>query len=180
MRQLRPLLFSLLLVMPAMTSAQSPAVTPPAVSIPAQPSTGSSGRHTLNLKDADIGVLIQTVSEITGKSFIVDPNVQGKVTVISSAPMSADAIYDVFESVLRVHGFAAVPAGGMVKIVPVAAALSDGGVGSTSGSGPDGLVTRVIELKHVAASEVAEWLRPLLPPQAQLLANRDSNSLLVT
>ncbi|MCB1559653.1 MAG: type II secretion system secretin GspD, partial [Xanthomonadales bacterium] len=103
-----------------------------------------------------------------------------KVTVISSAPMSADAIYDVFESVLRVHGFAAVPAGGMVKIVPVAAALSDGGVGSTSGSGPDGLVTRVIELKHVAASEVAEWLRPLLPPQAQLLANRDSNSLLVT
>ncbi|MEZ5465281.1 MAG: type II secretion system secretin GspD [Lysobacteraceae bacterium] len=180
MRQLRSLLFSFLLVIPAMTLAQSPAVTPPAVSIPGQASTSSGGRHTLNLKDADIGVLIQTVSEITGKSFIVDPNVQGKVTVISSAPMSVDAIYEVFESVLRVHGFAAVPAGGMVKIVPVQAALSDGGVGVTSGSGPDGLVTRVIELRHVSASEVAEWLRPLLPPQAQLLANRDSNSLLVT
>ena len=179
MRQLRLLLLSLL-VMPALVLAQSPATTPPKVSIPGQASTAGSGRHTLNLKDADIGVLIQTVSEITGKSFIVDPNVQGKVTVISSAPMTVDAIYEVFESVLRVHGFAAVPAGGMVKIVPVATALSDGGVGTMSGSGPDGLVTRVIELRHVSAGEVAEWLRPLLPPQAQLLANRDSNSLLIT
>src|SRR5690606_20928766 len=138
-------------------AAQSAAVTPPTVSIPGQTATGSGARHTLNLKDADIGVLIQTVSEITGKSFIVDPGVQGKVTVISSAPMTVDATYEVFESVLRVHGFAAVPAGGMIKIVPVAAALSDGGVGATSGSGPDGLVTRVVELKHVSAGDVAEW-----------------------
>ncbi|MCB1566049.1 MAG: type II secretion system secretin GspD [Rhodanobacteraceae bacterium] len=180
MRQLRLLLLSLLLVTPALALAQSPAVTPPKVSIPGQTTASGGERHTLNLKDADIGVLIQTVSEITGKSFIVDPSVQGKVTVISSAPISADAIYEVFESVLRVHGFAAVPSGGMVKIVPVQSALSDGGVGATTQSGPDGLVTRVIELQHVSANEVAEWLRPLLPPQAQLLANRDSNSLLVT
>ena len=69
----------------------------------------ADGRHTLNLKDADIQALIATVSEITGKNFIVGPNVQGKVTVVSAKPMRPDEIYDVFLSVLHVHGFAAVP-----------------------------------------------------------------------
>ena len=78
----------------------------PAVAMPPAPvATGQP--TTLNLKGADIGVLIQTVSEITGKSFIVDPNVQGKVTVVSSRPMDADELYETFQSVLRVHGYAA-------------------------------------------------------------------------
>src|SRR3546814_10081279 len=69
----------------------------------------------LNLKGADINVLIQTVSEITGRSFIVDPRVDGKVTVVSARPMSPEQVWDTFESVLRVSGFAVVPAGGMYK-----------------------------------------------------------------
>ena len=71
-------------------------------------SQSADGTHTLNLKDADIQVLIATVSEITGKNFIIGPNVQGKVTVVSATPMKPDEIYDVFLSVLRVHGYAAI------------------------------------------------------------------------
>ncbi len=71
--------------------------------------TGSAQPVTLNLKDADIQSLIQTVSAITGRNFIVDPRVKGKVTVVASDPMSEEEVYEVFLSVLRVHGFAAVP-----------------------------------------------------------------------
>jgi general secretion pathway protein D len=149
----------------------------------AQQPTGPGGeaRHTLNLKGVDIGVLIESVSEITGKSFIVDPRVEAKVTVVSSRPMSAAELYETFQSVLRVHGFAAVPAGGtMVKIVPESVAAQDGGTGARSLSGPDELVTRVIEVRHVPATDLVNLLRPLLPQQAVLAAHGSSNALLVT
>jgi len=134
----------------------------------------------INLQAADIGVLIQTVSEITGKSFIVDPGVVGKVTVISGKKMSADAIYALFQSVLRVHGYAAVPSGDVIKIVPETIAAQDGGAMVASGSGVDELVTRVIEVKHVSAQELVTLLRPLMPQQGHMLAHANSNSLLVT
>src|ERR1700741_3431392 len=73
---------------------------------------------TLNLKDADIATLIATVSEVTGKNFIVDPRVKGKVTVVSSSPMNGPAVYETFLAVLEVNGFAAIPAGAAIKIVP--------------------------------------------------------------
>src|SRR3990172_8270656 len=66
---------------------------------------------TLNLKDADIRAPIETVSEITGTNFIVDPRVKGKITVISARPMDGSEIYEVFLSVLKVHGYAAVTSG---------------------------------------------------------------------
>src|SRR5689334_25292564 len=82
---------------------------------------------TLNLKDADINTLIQTVSEVTGKNFIVDEKVKGKVTVISSKPMSSEAVYETFLAVLAVKGFAAVPAGSVIKIVQDVNAKQEGG-----------------------------------------------------
>ncbi|MGH8123606.1 MAG: secretin N-terminal domain-containing protein, partial [Rudaea sp.] len=139
------------------------------------------GTHTLNLKDADIGVLVATVSEITGKNFILAPNVQGKVTVISAKPMRPDEIYDVFLSVLRVHGFAAIPAGSMIKIEPEAAAQQDGSGGlNGTPQTADELVTRIIPVKHVSATELVPILRPLMPQGAQLIAHAGSNSLVVS
>ncbi|MEO6076633.1 MAG: hypothetical protein ABIP56_07490, partial [Dokdonella sp.] len=103
----------------------------------------ADGRHTLNLKDADIQALIATVSEITGRNFIVAPNVTGKVTVISGRPMKPDEIYDVFLSVLRVHGYAAVPSGSMIKIVPEAQAQQDGSTGiGAAGRSSDEVITQ--------------------------------------
>lgn len=136
---------------------------------------------TLNLKDAEIGTLIATVSAITGRNFVVDPRVKGKVTVISNNPMSDDAVYEVFQSVLRVHGFAAVPAGAVTKIVPEANAKQDA-VPFTPGSGDgvDALVTQVVTLNHVAAAQLVPILRPLVPPQGHLAAYAPSNTLIIS
>ncbi len=184
MPRLSPLILSALLAAPL--AAQTPVSIPdPAaaarVSGEAPPASAPApgGTHTLNLKAADIGVLIETVSEITGKSFIVDPRVEGRVTVISTQPQDAAEIYETFLSVLRVHGFAAISAGGMVKIVPDTIAAQDGSVGN-GGGGPDALVTRIIDLNHVSAAEMAQLLRPLAPQQANLVAHPGSNTLVIT
>ena len=157
-------------------------MVPPTANAPATitPSNRTGQSTTINLQGADISALIQTVSEITGKTFIVDPGVVGKVTVISGQQMRADEVYELFQSVLRVHGYAAVPSGNVVKIVPEAIAAQDGGASIMSNSGVDELVTQVIEVKHVSAQELVTLLRPLMPQQGHLIAHGNSNSLLVT
>ncbi|MGB0135094.1 type II secretion system secretin GspD [Dokdonella sp.] len=158
-----------------------------AVTAHAQPQASTvagnaDGRHTLNLKDADIQALIATVSEITGKNFILGPNVQGKVTVISAKPMLPDEIYDVFLSVLRVHGYAAINQGSMIKIVPEAMAQQDGSA-SLNGAkehATDELITQIVPVKHVSANELIQILRPLMPQGGQLIAHAPSNSLVIS
>jgi general secretion pathway protein D len=159
---------------------QTPASPPAAPTPPGeQPAyANGNGRHTLNLKGADINVLIETVSEITGRSFIVDQSVSGAVTVVSRQPMSADEIYEVFLSVLRVHGYSAVPAGRMTKIVPDVAAAQQAPL-AAEGGGSDAQLTRIIGLKHLSAQEMVALLRPLMPQQAHIAAHGGSNSLLV-
>jgi general secretion pathway protein D len=154
----------------------------PKASATAAPAANPPGTHTLNMKDADIQALIATVSEITGKNFIVGPNVQGKVTVVSARPMKPDEIYDVFLSVLRVHGYAAIPSGSMIKIVPEAVAQQDGsgGLNGTHQHETDELVTQIVPVKHVSATELVPILRPLMPQGAQLIAHPASNSLVIS
>ena len=116
-------------------------------------SSVSAETATLNLKDADIRVLIDTVSEVTGKNFVIDPRVKAKVTVVSSQPMNQDELYDVFLSILQVHGFAAIPTGDIIKIVPDVSA-KQGPVPTASYKKPgrgDQLVTRVIAVENVPA-----------------------------
>src|SRR5690606_33491470 len=109
-------------------------------------------------------------------------NVQGKVTVVSARPMKPDEVYDVFLSVLRVHGFAAVPSGSMVKIVPDAMAQQDGasGVDALAARASDELVTEIVPVRHVSASDLLPILRPLMPQSGQLVAHAASNSLVVS
>ena len=82
--------------------------------------TDSNETFTLNLKNTDIRALIETVSLQTGRNFIVDPRVKATVTVISAEPVTGDKLYELFLSVLDVHGYAAVPVGNIIKIVPTA------------------------------------------------------------
>ena len=149
---------------------------------PSTVSANADGRHTLNLKDADIQALIATVSEITGKNFILGPNVQGKVTVISAKPMKPDEIYDVFLSVLRVHGYAAITQGSMIKIVPEAMAQQDGSaaLNGDRAHSADELITQIVPVKHVSANELIQILRPLMPQGGQLIAHASSNSLVIS
>ena len=137
---------------------------------------------TLNLKDADIRTLIQTVSEYTGRNFVIDPRVKARVTVVSSKPMDKDELYQVFLSILQVHGFAAVPSGNVIKIVPDVAA-KQGPVPTASSREPgegDELVTRVVSVKHVPATQLVPILRPLVPQQGLLAAYAPSNTLIIT
>ncbi len=136
---------------------------------------------TLNLKDADIGTLIATVGEITGHNFIVDPRVKGNVTVLSSSPMSPEELYGVFLAVLQVHGFAAVPAGPVTKIVPEVGAKQDGGsYFDFSGLADDEIVTRVVEIANVPAAQLVPILRPLVPQYGHLAAYSPSNMLIIS
>ncbi len=132
--------------------------------------------HTLNLQDAEIQALVSTVAEITGRNFIVDPRVTGKVTVISSQPMDEDQVYRVFLSILQVHGFAAVPGEEVIKIVPDITARQSAG----EGAGGEAIVTRVIPVGSVSAAELLPVLRPLLPQQAHMVALDKANALLVS
>lgn len=140
------------------------------------------GSFTLNLKNADIHSLIQTVSRQTGRNFVVDPRVKARVTVISSQPLSSDELYETFLSVLQVHGYAAVPAGSdLIKIVPDVNA-KQGPVRSYDGSlsSSDELVTQVIKVLNVPAAQLVPILRPLVPQQGHLAAYASTNTLIVT
>ncbi len=137
---------------------------------------------TLNLKDADISALISTVAEVTNRNFIVDPRVKGKVTVISSRPMDSDEVYQVFLSILKVHGFAAVPSGEVIKIVPDVNAKQDGIPTASDGSPGRGdeMVTRVVQVDNVAAAQLVPILRPLVPQQGHLAAYPATNVLIIS
>ena len=137
---------------------------------------------TLNLKDADISALISTVAEVTDRNFIIDPRVKGKVTVISSRPMDSDEVYQVFLSILKVHGFAAVPSGEVIKIVPDVNAKQDG-IPTASKGRPgrgDEMVTRVVQVDNVAAAQLVPILRPLVPQQGHLAAYPATNVLIIS
>lgn len=140
----------------------------------------NGGPHTLNLKDADIRVFIETVSEITGKSFIIDPRIEGRVNVVSRKPMNADEVYQVFESVLRINGYAAVASGNVIKIVPEAVARQDGDARGARVQGPDTLETRVVGLRHVSAQELLPILQQLVPQSGTVQSHGTSNSLVIS
>ncbi len=136
---------------------------------------------TLNLKDADIRALISTVSKFTGKNFIIDPRVKAKVTVVSAETLTPEEVYEVFLSVLQVHGYSAVPTGSVIKIVPeVNAKQGPLAMAATAREPGDELITKVIGLDHVPAAQLVPILRPLVPQQGHLAAYNPTNTLIIT
>ncbi len=147
----------------------------------ATPVQAQEGTFTLNLKNADIHSLIQTVSRQSGRNFVVDPRVKARVTVISSTPLNSQELYETFLSVLQVHGYAAVPSGDLIKIVPdVNAKQGPVPAFSADNSASDQLVTQVIKVENVPAAQLVPILRPLVPQQGHLAAYASSNTLIVT
>ena len=137
---------------------------------------------TLNFSDADLTAVVNSVSQITGKNFIIDPRVKGKVTVISSKPLSEDEVYKVFLSILQVHGFATVPTENAIKIIPDASAKQDAAPVVSRASRRDGdqLVTKVIQIRNVNATQLVPILRPLVAQQGHLAAYAQTNVLIIS
>lgn len=136
----------------------------------------------LNMENTDINTLISTVADKTGRNFIVDPRVKGKVTIISHQAITRDELYQTFLSILEVHGFAAIPGDGVVKIVPDSTAKQSSIRTATRGSPGQGdeLVTRVVMVDYVNAMQLVPILRPLIPQQGHMAAFPSSNVLLVS
>jgi general secretion pathway protein D len=135
---------------------------------------------TPNYKDADIRQIVEAVGAVSEKNFILDPRVNAKVTMLSSSPMSADAFYAAFLSILEVHGYVAVTTGDVIKIIPDASARQYPGPISSSGSAGDDLVTQVLMVRNVGAAQLVPILRPLIPQYGHLAAHQGSNMLIIS
>jgi len=137
---------------------------------------------TVNLKETDIQELIKFVAEATGTTIVVDPSVKGKVKVVSSKPVSKDELYELFLSILEVHGYTAVRSGGVIRVIQSKDARSapvqvrDG----HSGRASDEYVTEVIKLENISAAKLIPVLRPLVPQQAHMAAYAPSNAIIIS
>src|ERR1700684_1027830 len=142
----------------------------------------STQRITPNFKDADITQIAEAVSAATGMNFIIDPRVRAQVTMLSSTPMSPDAFYQAFLSILQVHGFVALPAGKVIKIIPDANARQypSNDLPDKVSSSSDEIVTQVISVKNVNAAQLVPILRPLIPQYGHLAAYPASNILIIS
>ena len=138
----------------------------------------SANALTLNLKNAELVTFIETVSRATGKNFIVDPQVEGKVNVISANEIDNDELYNLFLSVLRVHGYIAVEGDDFTKILPQSNIKeSSSRLSSTSN---EMIVTTSIAIANVPANQLIPVLRPIISQYGLLAAYTASNSIVVT
>ena len=136
---------------------------------------------TPNYKEADIRQIVEAVGEVTQRNFIIDPRVNAKVTMLSSTPMSPEAFYEAFLSILQVHGYVAVTSGDLIKIVPDATARQYAGPLSSAGAaGGDDIITQVIQVQNVGAAQLVPILRPLIPQYGHLAAHPGSNMLIIS
>jgi general secretion pathway protein D len=153
-----------------------------AFAAPAVSQDQAQGAITPNYKDADLGQIIEAVSAVTGRNFIVDPRVRAQVTMLSSTPMSPAAFYEAFLSILQVHGFVAVPQGDVVKIIPDANArqVPANDLPSRVSATSDEIVTQVVAIRNVSAAQLVPILRPLIPQYGHLAAYPASNMLIIS
>ena len=146
-------------------------------------SSAAWAEFTLNLKDADLKHFIAKVADITGKTFVADQRANNspiKVTIISTTPMTETEVYEVFLTVLRIHGYAAVPSGNVVKIIQqVLAKQSPSDADFALTANGEQIVTQVIEVQNTSSEDLIKSIRPLLPQYGHMAALTTPNVLIV-
>jgi len=138
---------------------------------------------TIDFDNVDIGLFIKFISELTGKNFVVDKGVRGKVTIISPTRISIKEAYRVFESVLDVHGFTTVPAGNIIKIVPALHARSkniETRLREEAIVPEDKVVTQLIPLAYADPDELKKLFRPLISKSSVIASYSPTRMLIVT
>ncbi len=137
----------------------------------------------IDFNNVDIGVFIKFISDLTKKNFIINERVKGKVTIISPGKITVKEAYKVFESVLEVHGYAAVPSGEIIKIVPSPDARSKSiktRLREESGLPGDEVVTQIIPLRYADPNEIKRLFTPLVSKSSVILAYSPTNTLIIT
>ncbi len=134
---------------------------------------------TLNVRDADIRAFIQDAARVTGRTFIIDSRVQGKVSVVTDRPLSRSEYFEIFLSTLRANGLVAVPApGGAFRVQPVDGLAGQPGAVGRAGS-RNQFITEVIRLRSIDAASALETLRPLVSREGSITANRAGRSIVI-
>ncbi|MCV2401452.1 type II secretion system secretin GspD [Marinomonas sp. C2222] len=136
---------------------------------------------TINHKSVDIRAFLNQVSSITGKTFIIDPNVTGKISILSDKSLDKEGVIQLFFSVLSVHGYTAIQTESGIKILPENKAKSNGiyfdEEGKVTGSI---LITQIIPIQNAVASDLVPILRPLIPSFGHIASANDMNALIVS
>ncbi|MDE2480365.1 MAG: type II secretion system secretin GspD [Betaproteobacteria bacterium] len=141
---------------------------------------------TIDLVNAEISSAVQAVAAATGRNFIVDPRVKGRISLQFKTPVPPQQVYLALLTQLRLAGYAVVEHEGVFKVVPEADArlqTTPVGVGNTSARIPgrgDQVVTQVFELRNQAASNLLPVLRPLISPNNTINVDPGSNALVIT
>ncbi len=139
-----------------------------------------SAQQVLNLRDADIRAFIQDVARVTGRNFVIDSRVQGKVSVVTDRALSKSEYFEVFLATLRANGFVAIPmADGGYRVQPSDTAAAQPGKIGDAGAARNQFVTEVFRLRAIEATSAVETLRPLVSREGSVTANRSGNSLVV-
>lgn len=135
----------------------------------------------VNLKDADVRAFVSQIADITGYSFVIDPRVKGKVTVVSNVAMNKDAVYEMFLAVLGVHDFAAIPGKDVIKIIRVNDAKQSAQNERFMKKVPsEQIVTRVIQVNNARALELVPILRPMVAKYGHLAGVAAANALIIS
>jgi len=137
----------------------------------------------IDFNDVDINVFIKFISELTGKNFVVDKRVKGKVTIISPTKISVKEAYKVFESVLEVHGYTTVKTGKIIKIIPATDARSkniETRFKDELTSPEDKIVTQIISLTYADSNEIKRLFAPMISKSSVILSYPPTNMLIVT
>ena len=155
------------------------ALTPVALSSPAVAQTPPPADIVVNMRGVEIADVADQISRLTGRTLILDPTVKGQVTVTSAEPLSPAGVWELFQSVLRANGFAAVRSGSAWRIIPQANAVRDGGVRSR-GVGGQELTTRMVRLSNVPSADAARIVRPLVASFGSVEPLTAPNAIVVT
>ncbi|RVT93851.1 type II secretion system secretin GspD [Sphingomonas crocodyli] len=139
-----------------------------------------AAQQVLNLRDADVRAFIQDAARVTGRNFVIDPRVQGKVSVVTDRALSKSEYFELFLSTVRANSLVAVPlTGGAFRIQPIEGAATIPGRIGSAGVSANNFVTDVIRLRSIDAQAALDSLRPLASPQGSITANRNANSLII-
>ncbi len=142
--------------------------------------TSALAQTTLNVRDADIRAFIADAAKVTGRTFVIDSRVNGKVTVVTDRPLSRSEYFEVFLSTLRSNGLVAVPTGnGVLRIQPIENAAQQPSRVGSAGANRNSFVTEIVRLRQVDAQSALDTVRPLVSQQGSVSANRAGNSLVV-
>ncbi|UCF57736.1 MAG: type II secretion system protein GspD, partial [Deltaproteobacteria bacterium] len=138
---------------------------------------------TIDFDNVDITLFVKFISELTGKNFVIDKAVKGKVTIISPTKITVEEAYKVFESVLEVHGYTTVPAGKIIKIVPAVAARAkdiETRLREEAITPEDKVVTQLVPLRYADPNELKKLFAPLISKSSVIVSYPPTGMLIVT